>query len=240
VFLFTGASGEQFGYHDGFQDDGVFWYTGEGQLGDMEMVRGNRAIRDHEADEKELHLFEATSKGLVRYLGEATYLGYHEATAPDRDGDLRRAFVFELALDEDQPDADVPDVRVPPELPSRALRGCTLDQLRTAALATASPSAPAAERRAVIRVRSEAVRLYVLKRANGQCEGCGAQAPFLNTRGEPYLEAHHIRRVADGGPDHPRWVAAICPTCHRRVHHGQDGQDWNEWIAMSVGTIEAG
>jgi hypothetical protein len=40
----------------------------------------------------------------------------------------------------------------------------------------------------------------------------------------PNLEPHHIRRLADGGPDHPRWVAALCPTCHRRVHHGVDGK----------------
>src|ERR1700746_1774493 len=24
------------------------------------------------------------------------------------------------------------------------------------------------------------------------------------------------RRLSDGGPDHPRWVVAVCPNCHRR------------------------
>ena len=45
VFLFTGESGEQFGfgYRDRWRDDGSFGYTGEGQRGDMEFVRGNRA-----------------------------------------------------------------------------------------------------------------------------------------------------------------------------------------------------
>ena len=47
VFLFTSASGSDFGYRDEFRPDGTFWYTGEGQRGDMEMTRGNRAIRDH-------------------------------------------------------------------------------------------------------------------------------------------------------------------------------------------------
>src|SRR6266446_1576038 len=60
LLLFTGESGEQYGYSDGFQEDGTFWYTGEGQIGDMEMVRGNRAVRDHEAEGKALHLFEST------------------------------------------------------------------------------------------------------------------------------------------------------------------------------------
>ena len=33
VFLFTGESGETYGYQDGWQPDGSFYYTGEGQLG---------------------------------------------------------------------------------------------------------------------------------------------------------------------------------------------------------------
>ena len=47
IFLFTGESGEQYGYEDGWDDNGVFLYTGEGQKGDMEFIGGNRAIRDH-------------------------------------------------------------------------------------------------------------------------------------------------------------------------------------------------
>jgi hypothetical protein len=38
------------------------------------------------------------------------------------------------------------------------------------------------------------------------------------------LEPHHTRRLSDGGPDDPRHVVAICPKCHRRVHHGKDGE----------------
>jgi 5-methylcytosine-specific restriction protein A len=69
IFLFTGESGEQYGYEDGWDDNGVFLYTGEGQEGDMEFVRGNRAIRDHALDGKDLHLFQALGKGEgYRYL----------------------------------------------------------------------------------------------------------------------------------------------------------------------------
>src|SRR4051794_37669584 len=78
IFLFTGASGEQYGYRDGYQDDGSYWYTGEGQTSDMKMAGGNRAIRDHESNGKALHLFESPRTGWVRYLGEAVYLGVHE------------------------------------------------------------------------------------------------------------------------------------------------------------------
>ena len=39
----------------------------------MEFVRGNRAIRDHALDGKDLHLFQSLSKGEgYRYLGRFT------------------------------------------------------------------------------------------------------------------------------------------------------------------------
>ncbi|MCS6851676.1 MAG: hypothetical protein NZ700_10975 [Gemmataceae bacterium] len=41
MFLFTAPGGEQYGYQDGWLSTTQFSYTGEGQVGDMEMVRGN-------------------------------------------------------------------------------------------------------------------------------------------------------------------------------------------------------
>ena len=58
IFIFTGESGTTYGYKDEFRPDGTFWYTGEGQKGDMEMIRGNKAIRDHQKEGKIIHLFE--------------------------------------------------------------------------------------------------------------------------------------------------------------------------------------
>jgi 5-methylcytosine-specific restriction protein A len=87
--------------------------------------------------------------------------------------------------------------------------------------------------------RSRAVRRYVLLRAKGECEGCGQLAPFLRIDGSPYLEPHHIRRRSDAGPDHPRWVIALCPTCHRRVHYGADGEAYNEQLSKRLSVIEA-
>jgi 5-methylcytosine-specific restriction enzyme A len=62
IFLFTGESGDQCGYSDGWDDD-IYLCTGEGQVGDMQFVGGNRAVRDHAADGKELHLFQALGNG---------------------------------------------------------------------------------------------------------------------------------------------------------------------------------
>jgi 5-methylcytosine-specific restriction enzyme A len=70
IFIFSGDSGAQYGYEDGCKPDGTFWYTGEGQVGPMAMIKGNRAIRNHHSDGKTIHLFEYVGTGIVRYIGD--------------------------------------------------------------------------------------------------------------------------------------------------------------------------
>ncbi|WP_430736763.1 HNH endonuclease [Roseicyclus salinarum] len=82
------------------------------------------------------------------------------------------------------------------------------------------------------------VRDYVLARAEGQCEHCNEPAPFTTPHGRPYLEAHHIRRMTDGGPDDPRFVIALCPNCHRRAHFGHDATELNEDMLRHVAAVE--
>ena len=53
---------------------------------------------------------------------------------------------------------------------NRRLRSHSLEELRRLALQTASSSASVLERRINVHRRSEAIRAYVMKRANGLCE----------------------------------------------------------------------
>jgi len=41
IFIFTGDSGEQYGYADAHGEDGVFTYTGMGQTNDTPLTKGN-------------------------------------------------------------------------------------------------------------------------------------------------------------------------------------------------------
>lgn len=238
IFLFTGAGGAEHGYEDKFMSDGTYHYTGEGQRGDMAFVRANRALRDHQSDGKRVYLFEALGDGSVRYVGEATYLGHHREERPDTDGKPRQAIVFELDMEVEGP-ASTSSVQEPSEgYSTPKLNGRSLEELRRLALSGASRTAPPKARRQNVWVRSEAVRVYVLKRAKGTCEGCEEPAPFVTKRKQPYLEPHHTTRVADGGPDHPAHVIALCPTCHRRVHHAHDGAGYNEDLIRRLALIE--
>lgn len=228
IFLFTSDTGEQHGYKDEYRPDGLFWYTGEGQVGDMKMEGGNKAILDHVANKKSLHLFEYTRKAHVRYLGSAECLGYHQETRPDRDGDDRKVFIFHLDLDSfpsHDKVADYSDEYVKPSVSH--LKNKSLKQLREETLKKPSGTASKQEKRESAYYRSQAIKLYVLHRSSGNCEGCNSPAPF-NTKSGPYLECHHLHRLADGGPDHPSNVVAVCPNCHRRAHYADDAKAFNE------------
>jgi len=71
-------------------------------------------------------------------------------------------------------------------------------------------------------VRDPAVVSAVLFYANGRCENCGAAAPFKKKDGSPFLEVHHVRFLADGGPDTIDNAAGLCPNCHRACHFADD------------------
>lgn len=107
VFLFTGGTGEEHGYHDEFLSDKSVIYTGEGQTGDMEMKRGNRVIRDHVEEGRELHLFEMEGEG-VRYVGQFMYAGHFFEELPDSEGELRRGIRFKLTPIDDTTRLDTP------------------------------------------------------------------------------------------------------------------------------------
>ncbi|MFH8389921.1 hypothetical protein [Streptomyces sp. NPDC018036] len=69
IFFTDPRTGEQHGYQDLWESEDLFRYTGEGQVGDQVLTRGNKAIRDHLQDGRHLRLFIG-SRGVVRYAGE--------------------------------------------------------------------------------------------------------------------------------------------------------------------------
>jgi 5-methylcytosine-specific restriction protein A len=54
---------------------------------------------------------------------------------------------------------------------------------------------------------------------------CGAEAQFVRSDDRPYLEVHHVRQVADGGPDVIENAVALCPNWHRALHYAADRND---------------
>ena len=240
IFLVTGDSGRQHGYEDHWSEDGTtFFYYGEGQVGDMRFIKANLALRDHSTNGEDVHLFEEVpgKSGYLRYKGQMICTGSEWVDAPDTKRNMRKAILFELvpleafdSLQDGTPeDTKASDQEISPE---------SLSELRSRALADSAECRTPVERRALCRMRSRAVRQYVLGRAAGKCEGCGSSAPFTTKEGQPYLEPHHIRRLTDGGPDDPRWVVGVCPNCHRRAHYSHDAGEYNKKLAEVVFKLE--
>lgn len=91
IFIFSGKTGHQHGYKDGWDNPNVFSYTGEGQAGDMRFTKGNLALRDHIPNGKRVFLFEAEGKGFVRFICEvevfyADYFETHDTSGQQRIG----------------------------------------------------------------------------------------------------------------------------------------------------------
>ena len=70
----------------------------------------------------------------------------------------------------------------------------------------------------IVYYRSPYIKEMVMQLAEGKCQLCGGMAPFMGKDHKPYLEEHHVKRLADGGSDTIDNVVAICPNCHRKVH----------------------
>jgi len=236
IFLFTGDSGAQFGYTDDW-DNGAYLYTGEGQSGPMTLIRGNRAIAEHAEDGRALHLFRSLGKGKGNaYVGEFSCADMFERTQPDVSGQNRTAIVFRLVpvgisgelIEAEEQDEDGADLSE------------SLAAARLAALAACKPSSDDLGQSAPRKIyqRSRKVAHYVLMRAEGECESCEKPAPFMKKDGTPYLEPHHVNRLSDGGLDHPRYVGAVCPSCHREIHSGVHGTLVNERLKQRLEVIE--
>lgn len=103
----------------------------------------------------------------------------------------------------------------------------------------AAPAGIEAPRRtqsnATVYERDPRVKAWVLTNAAGTCERCDTAAPFTKPDGQPFLEVHHLRQLANGGSDQVSNAVALCPNCHRELHHGMDA---NKAIALLYAKLE--
>lgn len=86
--------------------------------------------------------------------------------------------------------------------------------------------------------RDPAVVAWVLSEASGVCECCSQPAPFTREDGTPFLEVHHVLRLADGGPDTTNNAVALCPNCHRELHYGKEKQELVASMKKNIPRLE--
>lgn len=217
-----GRHGKKAGYTDGQQPDGSWVYIGQGTTGDQRLdnaANAKLASRDRsvllfttrEPKAKEIAL-QGYGK-LYVFRGAFNVAGF-EFFTPDvgarKDDRLLRFFLMPA----DDGYIERPLTWKEDSEPSQQTLSAFQSRLREAA-----KSPPPARLTSVqYRARSASVHRYALLRASGTCECCQSSAPFESDGGLPYLEVHHMLRLADDGPDDPGNVAAVCPNCHRALH----------------------
>ena len=96
IFIFSGKSGAQYGYQDWWDNDNIFTYTGEGQVGDMQFIRGNLALKEHLNIGKRVFLFEIEGGGLVKFISEMEFYDADYFETPDINGTNRIGIKFFL------------------------------------------------------------------------------------------------------------------------------------------------
>ena len=82
--------------------------------------------------------------------------------------------------------------------------------------------------------RDPEVRAWVLELSKGHCEACDDPAPFNSDDGSAFLETHHMKRLADGGPDIIENAVSICPNCHRRLHYSSDKLEFSNQVFKKI------
>lgn len=170
--------------------------------------------------EKPIYTFvRETSSGWFTYKGVFKYLGH----VTDPDGKMW----FQLAK-ADSPEAmfDTGAQASFEERVHQSRNDSASDRKKRLKKAAKNPKPKKRVISTVVYERNPDVVAEVLERANGYCEAkkCrNPEAPFRRKKDDtPYLEVHHVVRLADGGDDTVDNAIALCPNCHRHVHYGEN------------------
>lgn len=238
-----GKNARRAGYADRQNADGTFMLHGEGQKGDQDpsgfvnrlILEGDRLVLLFTTHSVAVN---GKATALQRYMGEFR-LGswnYESPTEGLRKGDRLLQLTLHpvttahgVDLDGAESDDEAGNAKVADDL----------QELRKRAARLGAKPVQGTLSAAEYKQGSLLIRKYAALRADGACEYRGCPAPFVTAAGQPFLEVHHIRRLADDGPDSPANVAALCPNCHREAHLGPSPNSVRDILIAIVAAKEA-
>jgi len=199
--------------------NGVLHYTGMGKVGDQ-VLEGNQNGTLYYSDTNgvEVHLFEVLKKAVYTYRGVVKLVEKpYKSIQPDDNGEIREVWMFPVAPISES------ETGVSREMTEQEISTLSDKELaRYTAVKNLNKEPKKTE--TVVYYRDPYLKQMVKRIAEGKCQYCGSDAPFIDKQGQPYLEAHHVIRIADGGKDAIENMVAICPNCHRKVHVLEDEQ----------------
>jgi len=223
--------------HDSLYEDewrgNTLHYTGTGRSGEQDLYyRDNRFLANLHLTKLPVYLFESSNK-VYTYRGEVMLSEKrYQATKPDKDGLMRKVWIFPLTL--------VSDGSVPEEYiaeyekeKKKQVKKLSISQLQSQAVKSSSKTSSYRQATSKQYIRNQSIARYTKLKANGICELCEKPAPFFDKDGEPYLESHHVVWLERGGADSINNTVALCPNCHKKMHIVEDKNDFNKLIAIA-------
>ena len=223
--------------HDSLYEDewrgNTLHYTGTGRSGDQDLYyRDNRFLANLHLTKLPVYLFESSNK-VYTYRGEVMLSEKrYQATKPDKDGLMRKVWIFPLTL--------VSDGSVPEEYiaeyekeKKKQVKKLSISQLQSQAVKSSSKTSSYRQAISKQYIRNQSIARYTKLKANGICELCEKPAPFFDKDGEPYLESHHVIWLERGGADSIDNTVALCPKCHKKMHAVEDKSDFNKLFTIA-------
>lgn len=218
--------------YEDYWRDGVLYYTGTGQIGDQDLeTPPNKTLAESQRNGITVYLFEMFNDQRYRYRGIVELVGEpFQENERDVNGNMRNVWKFPLRLvasndfleEEFIEKKAEKDARNVARMPKKYIvtKAREIDRVVSEITTTSKTY-----------VRNPIIAQYAKNRARGYCELCGDPAPFT-VEGVPYLEAHHLQLVSEGGKDSIDNISALCPNCHRRMHALRDPKDLKKLIKI--------
>ena len=202
--------------------DGIYHYTGMGVDGNQRLdFMQNKTIAESNTNGIDMHFFEVFKAGEYIYMGRVKLAGQpYQARQKDENDNERDVWVFPLKLLDENDSNTIIDKSVIDELyVEQRLTADQLDDSYLKKLAEGYGSeANSRNIKTKAYTRNQYIAEYTRRRSKGICELCQEPAPFKDSRGNPFLESHHIHWLSKGGPDRIENTVALCPNCHKKMH----------------------
>lgn len=87
---------DHFTYHDKWNHEGYYEYSGEGSTGDQSLTKGNKAIVDAAENGKPIYLYVKFGPQEYYPQGIMRLVEYKKVDVPDKNGAMRKEYVFIL------------------------------------------------------------------------------------------------------------------------------------------------
>lgn len=86
--------------------------------------------------------------------------------------------------------------------------------------------------------RNSILRAYIKERSNYSCEMPNCDyVGFEKENGQKYIEVHHVEPLFEGGEDSMQNTAALCPTCHRKLHYAENKEEMKVELLSFISTL---